>query len=1585
MRKHLLRILTVLLIVCFGACLFAACNDDEEKPDDAPATYTLTYNANGGSGNDVTESHKEGDKVTLKGADTFSYEGHTFTGWNDGSKTYAAAAEFTMPAKNVTMKAQWETKTDDPPAPKTYTVTMAANANVDFKIVEPADKTSFEKDTVVKFTVTPKTGYTVRSVKNGTTEVPKGTDGKYSVTVGEANIVITVETEAEQVTPQKYTVTVSGDHVTPAFDAQGPYAEGTTVKFTLTVENGFEIESVKNGTADVPKGTDGKYFVTVGKANITITVTTKSTTPAPSGKALKDFDRAWVAQLGTNGVQVIFTFKADGITTEQAMKDELKLVIGEAAGIAPVTATPDANGGPWTVYFNIQDLSAITAAKTQLKLMLGTTPYENIAAKIDPAAGVKVGNNTYTLTIGSNKLYLNVAAEQGGVDPPVETDTTIEQTGDLIFYAENFFKLPVSADDYAWIVEKVAYITVDGDRPVFQNNKGFNPDGNVIQINAVGAKADDTTKNEWEIVWYDAQGKAIAKTTAKRNWEPAPREGITYGGEGDSINYWIYWKDETADAVTVTDVTLDEDEIDGATVTAKFRSNTCTLDYGFQIFYNNMTDYKIGTDYTLTLTVTAKSDMTVKINGQLFELKANEAKKVSVKFNYNFHTDNVVNYDYGTSLFDVQIPLKAETDYNVTFAGIRWAETPKIETQKGASVGKPDTTKALIVSGKNDTTAEDDQFMIWWVQSLDYNSGDVVTMTPAADNIGSALENGKISFSYTGGNRDYSVQLFYKETTKLKQNTTYYICLDIKLSECDTLTIKVNGKPQTLTKGENHVEVLFEHWYNYDENRGEWDRWQGCYGVDIQFPGTNAGTDAFPNTAVPGGKVGLEISNIEWFEATVAKTVTFRNAEIEAEGDTPYLVLYAFTTGYTVDELKTAKIYEGTKTALTVNESKSQLKVNDESVIYFDLSVLTADDTKQWYFAHLKFGDTPWNGADGNGDVKPLTIVSTEAKILNYKSYRVRYDDQGWGLLVIEINDAHFLSASLKLENNKVYYVVDAYFAEKDLTAAKTAVLYNGNDTYAADQSKTVLVEGKDHEFLLYFDITALGTGTFYPHIKFGDTPWNGANGNGDVNCGAGETASVSTATKTYTIEVTDYNMPTVKVTEPAPEVKTTVKFNVGEGASAVQDQSYAEGNTFTAPAAPTKTNYKFLYWYYLNGDDEVKVETGFVPSDHDDDTHTLTLYAKWEFDVKVGKADFSQGYPGNVTSYVDKIEKGQIATFRGTFTSEGKSNPQAPLMFIYSEGTEPWGCFRADWAANFNTGMGTDANEMTVATENWKMTKYLGPSDWTTWLATLKSAKVSLTFDWSHQDTIYVCYQFLGDNGLREQMVYSIVATQGNTLKASYAIGLNAESSYIVLNERIVSEGRVEGVYNELKVGTKVTFGDAATNAGTRHYAYGNYIAQGEKIVFEGTQTANISTLDNGTQANWESNGVAISSSVASAAWFRSDNFVDGMTTADENVTHDFALEGWHVTKDIKLNNGEINWDTFKTVVKSGSVKIVLDWTTATTLKIEMTFTKDTNTIVQTYSITASAGKTLAKSYNFFLGYNLSSANLEVKEAPTR
>ena len=80
--------------------------------------YTVTFNADGGTAV-AAMSNKTNPTITLPST---SKEGHTFQGWSDGTKTYAAGQSYT-PTANITLTAQWTINS--------YTITVTtSNATV---------------------------------------------------------------------------------------------------------------------------------------------------------------------------------------------------------------------------------------------------------------------------------------------------------------------------------------------------------------------------------------------------------------------------------------------------------------------------------------------------------------------------------------------------------------------------------------------------------------------------------------------------------------------------------------------------------------------------------------------------------------------------------------------------------------------------------------------------------------------------------------------------------------------------------------------------------------------------------------------------------------------------------------------------------------------------------------------------------------------------------------------------------------------------------------------------------------------------------------------------------------------------------------------------------------------------------------------------------------------------------------------------------------------------------------------------------------------------------------------------------------
>lgn len=132
--------------------------------------YTVSYNANGGSGTMSTDTISYGSNYTAK-ANGFSRTGYTFIGWNE--KPDGTGSSWTnwigkpwkwTYTKNITLYAQWKAKT--------YTITYEPNGGVGDKYTQTATYDTYFKTTENKFT---RTGYTFA----GFTDL-KGSVGSYA-------------------------------------------------------------------------------------------------------------------------------------------------------------------------------------------------------------------------------------------------------------------------------------------------------------------------------------------------------------------------------------------------------------------------------------------------------------------------------------------------------------------------------------------------------------------------------------------------------------------------------------------------------------------------------------------------------------------------------------------------------------------------------------------------------------------------------------------------------------------------------------------------------------------------------------------------------------------------------------------------------------------------------------------------------------------------------------------------------------------------------------------------------------------------------------------------------------------------------------------------------------------------------------------------------------------------------------------------------------------------------------------------------------------------------------------------------------
>ena len=99
------KIIFPLAVTCFVVLLMSGCNKKE--------TYTVTFDANGGTGTMEAQTFTEGESQALT-RNAFTYDGYTFSGWNtvqSGSGASYTDGQTITATADLTLYAQWKSNT----------------------------------------------------------------------------------------------------------------------------------------------------------------------------------------------------------------------------------------------------------------------------------------------------------------------------------------------------------------------------------------------------------------------------------------------------------------------------------------------------------------------------------------------------------------------------------------------------------------------------------------------------------------------------------------------------------------------------------------------------------------------------------------------------------------------------------------------------------------------------------------------------------------------------------------------------------------------------------------------------------------------------------------------------------------------------------------------------------------------------------------------------------------------------------------------------------------------------------------------------------------------------------------------------------------------------------------------------------------------------------------------------------------------------------------------------------------------------------------------------------------------------------
>ena len=225
-----------------------------------PNTYTVTYDANGGTGTMATDTATYDVNYTAK-ENTFTRTGYTFAGWNenaDGTGTswtnYIGKPWKWTYTKSITLYAQW--------TPNTYTVAYDANGGTGTMTTDTA---TYDANYITKANEFTRTGY----VFLGWNEKADGTGTSWTNYINKAwkwTYTKSITLYA-QWTPNKYTVT---------FNANGGTVSPNTMSITYGSTYGTMPTPTKIGytfTGWFTAATDGTQITSTTKVTGTANVT----------------------------------------------------------------------------------------------------------------------------------------------------------------------------------------------------------------------------------------------------------------------------------------------------------------------------------------------------------------------------------------------------------------------------------------------------------------------------------------------------------------------------------------------------------------------------------------------------------------------------------------------------------------------------------------------------------------------------------------------------------------------------------------------------------------------------------------------------------------------------------------------------------------------------------------------------------------------------------------------------------------------------------------------------------------------------------------------------------------------------------------------------------------------------------------------------------------------------------------------------------------------------------------------------------------------------------------------------------------
>ncbi len=1368
MKKHFLRIFTVLLMVCLGVGVLAACGDSNEpEPETPPQTYTVEFSlgeshaAEGVSAPAKQTGKKVGDTVTLttlQAAADWKFDGwYSKSGKVSGTAYTVAAADAVE--GTITLTAHWAEDTPATQVTVTYnmgscndtayagttqtpaSVTVDAGATVTLPQTPVWEGYNFlgwkvGNDTNLKtagaqITVSASVTVTAQWSANSATTSPmegvwKGVaktqqeNGATVTSTTEATIDVIDDTHAHLVLMQKMTASapVSQERIGYLYyaltkQASGSYT-GTTMFQTLGSQGGLEL-----ATQSVTVKLNEQNQLTIEIVNGTETghPTTEEFITKENLPAALNITGTYHGQYGSDQkFNIDFTEKT-----------------AEGLGAFDVT------------FIDVANFVVLKAVPQEEEDGTETEAATNEGAEVDAFYGIvyKSGNDYYL-----NNLYSvisNIKLEEGEIDLGGEEPTTQV----TVTYSMG----ECEGTPYAGTTQTPASVTVDAggtvtlpDTPVWEGHTftGWKVGGDTVTKNAkdqITVTEDVTVTAQWSL-----------------NSQPAVTYHVTYSlGDHAEADQQVPTQDDVTSSTVIHLPANDPTAAKGYRFTGwKVNDETTLKQANAEVTITGTTtitaqyepiEYTVTFDVTTTHGNVSGNHAEVTITIEDLEVEFPTGLTLTGYTLSGWKLGNAGETHTGTyTVKETELPENS-AEPEITFVA-QWTAKDYTLT---FNVNKPgDAPADKDITG--DATTE---------KSVTLDDPTVTLPTIALE--GYLFKGWKLNGE---GNATTSFTLTVEGIEALQDSTSFSFTAEWEKKEADKFSVTFeDGEVEgTVTGKPNTVQVEAGSYTIPDEE-------PTCEGYT--FTGWKVTADSDNKVYKKDGE-GTEQSY------NVSQDVTFTAQWTKNK----YTVTYNYGEGTTQTKAE-EQVEWGTEVTLetltpkagyasyTWEVSGAELQEGNKFTMPKAGVTVTAQWTKSQYTVTYEYGE-------GTAETKAAEQVEFGATVnLTQPEAKPGYEFAGW-----EVNGADYESGdsftmpagavTVKATWNKIKYTVE--FALGD----------HGTGSTPDQQTEKTVGDS--------IDLTT----------PVGEEGW--------VFDGWYTKDDHKVDDEQYAINPSDADdKNTITLTAHWVE-EYTVEFYDGEEGEGtlLKSLTYAKNsqigndkeNTGYADLTATKNGHEITGWYYLNEEEHVTVEAGFTPSDHADAQHKVKLYATWKHNYVNGVCSHCEDVCGHenmqdgtcpdcgvkFTAYSDEkaytdnfgkwngaltdytITEGEHIILNATYATNSDEIYQGIIVRVAQAGTEmyfirPAGDF-ASMPLTWNTNYGSTVMNAPGMTSTGN-TEYIN-------LKKTGKTQIEVVFE---NNTLTVTYRlYNADGSLKAEAPYTMTWTISNMVEESYTIGFGTD-----------------------------------------------------------------------------------------------------------------------------------------------------------------------------------------------------------------